>query len=330
MIKIIDFTEEHIEQAFIIARANYDNERNSVNILPEINEIPDFMPLVKNNLGVSAFDGEKMAGYLCCFGPFKNAFGTTNDIGVWSPLHGNGLLDYAHKSVYAKMYQEAAKKWVSLNINNHAITFYAHNNFIHNQLYRYGFGLRCIDAIRTMNEIEAKNRVNFTFSELEYSNFELILPLDKQLRNHLKESPMFLRYEQGDEEENNQKRRVYGKNVRYFIAGNDIEIIAYIKISSEGENFVSEVNSVKNICGAYCLPEHRGKGIIQNLLNYVIKKLQAENYRLLGVDFESFNPTASGFWLKYFTEYTHSVVRRIDDRFLKGYYCPSAPVTEGL
>jgi len=39
-------------------------------------------------------------------------------------------------------------------------------------------------------------------------------------------------------------------------------------------------------------------------------------YNLLGVDFESFNPTASNFWLKYFTEYTHSVVRRIDDLFI--------------
>jgi len=32
------------------------------------------------------------------------------------------------------------------------------------------------------------------------------------------------------------------------------------------------------------------------------------------VDCESFNPTARGFWLKYFKEYTHSVVRRIDEK----------------
>ena len=67
------------------------------------------------------------------------------------------------------------------------------------------------------------------------------------------------------------------------------------------------------LCSALVLPEHRGKGIFQGLLNYAITKLKAEGFDSLGVDFESFNPTASGFWLKYFTAYTKSVVRRIDE-----------------
>ncbi len=74
---------------------------------------------------------------------------------------------------------------------------------------------------------------------------------------------------------------------------------------------------MRNICGAYCLPEYRGKDIYQNLLNYTIRKLQEEGYKLLGVDFESFNPTAYGFRLKYFTAYTKSVVRRIDECALR-------------
>jgi len=41
--------------------------------------------------------------------------------------------------------------------------------------------------------------------------------------------------------------------------------------------------------------------------------LKEEGYKLLGVDYESFNSTANGFWLKYFTPYTNSVVRRIDE-----------------
>ena len=36
-------------------------------------------------------------------------------------------------------------------------------------------------------------------------------------------------------------------------------------------------------------------------------------YVRLGVDCESMNPTALGFWSKYFDAYTHSVVRRIDE-----------------
>jgi len=46
----------------------------------------------------------------------------------------------------------------------------------------------------------------------------------------------------------------------------------------------------------------------------LIQKLKIKCYSRLGVDFESINPTAWGFWLKYFDAYTHSVVRRIDEK----------------
>jgi len=49
------------------------------------------------------------------------------------------------------------------------------------------------------------------------------------------------------------------------------------------------------------------------MLNLLLKKLKTQGYTRLGVDFESINPTAYGFWLKHFTAYTYSVVRRIDE-----------------
>jgi len=320
MINIVDFTEEHIVQAINIAKENYENERKCLNILPFVDEFPDFSPFLENKFGVSAFEGQKLVGYLCFYNPQKNAFGTTNAIGVWSPLHGNGVIECNNKNIFLRMYQEAAKKLYNSGITSHSITIYAHNNSIQNQLYRYGFGLRCIDTIRPMIEIEIKNKSKFTFIELEHNEFHLIYPIGLLLDAHLKSSPMFMmyheekKYEEGDEYKfaNWQIQ----EKVRYFAAKDGEKIIAYIKISEEGENFVCDVSDMQNICGAYCLPEYRGQEIVQNLLNYVIKKLRDEKYDHLGVDFESFNPTASGFWLKYFTEYTQSVVRRIDDRFI--------------
>ena len=66
-----------------------------------------------------------------------------------------------------------------------------------------------------------------------------------------------------------------------------------------------------------CEPEHRGRGVYKNLLNYAINTLKTEGYTRLGVDFESINPSGSGFWLKYFNAYTKSVVRRIDERIIQ-------------
>lgn len=63
--------------------------------------------------------------------------------------------------------------------------------------------------------------------------------------------------------------------------------------------------------------EKRNSRVFVAMQNGTIVTLKAKGYTSLGVDFESFNSTAYGFWMKYFTAYTHSVVRRIDDRILE-------------
>ncbi len=67
-----------------------------------------------------------------------------------------------------------------------------------------------------------------------------------------------------------------------------------------------------NICGAYCLEKYRGQGLSRALLNHVLHTLHREGIAYLGVDYETMNPTAAGFWEKTFTPYTASLVRRID------------------
>ena len=67
-----------------------------------------------------------------------------------------------------------------------------------------------------------------------------------------------------------------------------------------------------NLKGAYCKPEFRGMKIIDDLLLYVLATLKSERFEYLGVDFESYNPTANRFWGKHFAEYTNSVTRKIE------------------
>jgi GNAT superfamily N-acetyltransferase len=85
-----------------------------------------------------------------------------------------------------------------------------------------------------------------------------------------------------------------------------------MKFSEHGETFISRESDMINLCGAYLLSEFRGKGVYDALLGYAASVLAREGYVRIGVDFESFNPTARGFWLKHFTPYTTSVVRRIN------------------
>jgi GNAT superfamily N-acetyltransferase len=166
-----------------------------------------------------------------------------------------------------------------------------------------------------MAEMSIKEGLTCEYSELESDELPKILPLYNALVDHLSYPPAFLRYPHTTEDE--LARSAAKENSRYFAAKEGGVVIGYIKIGGEGENFATADSSVANICGAYCLPEYRGTGVSNNLLAYVISVLKREGYTRLGVDFESYNPTAHGFWLKYFTEYTNSLVRRIDEKILE-------------
>jgi len=313
--QIISFNREHLEQAMQIAKANYEEERLLVPMLPQVDSLPDLTEFADNKLGVVAIDNNKMIGFLCAYYPIDDAWGTTNAKGTFSPIHAHGVIGENRDRVYSQLYQVAADKWVKEGIVSHAIALYAHDKETLGSFFYNGFGLRCIDAIRYIDHIPMINNIKCEYCELPKDEWKNLLDLQNILISHLGNSPTFMPYPLVSEE---KFLKGIANDVRYFVAREKDKCIAYIKIGENGENFVCDDSSMMNICGACCLPEYRGTGIYYNLLAHLVSTLKSEGYTRLGVDFESFNPTARGFWLKYFTEYTKSVVRRIDEKILKG------------
>jgi GNAT superfamily N-acetyltransferase len=168
-----------------------------------------------------------------------------------------------------------------------------------------------MDDIPSWMNISKLDEDQLKYCEVPKDEWGLLLKHHNALITHLGNSPTFMHFDFMDEEELYRRN---SEDVRYFAVKAAGDYIAYVKIGAEGENFVTEVGSMMNICGAYCDPNYRGLGVYHNLLSYLMMTLSQEGYQLLGVDCESFNPTARGFWLKYFAEYTHSVVRRIDEK----------------
>lgn len=277
-----------------------------------LSDLPDLNDFAGNGLGVAAFENEKMIGFLCCCEPFDNAFRATDARGIFSPMGANAAVSENRSKIYAAMYQAAGAKWVKAGAVSHAICLYAHDEELQRQFFRYGFGLRCLDAVRPMELIDCEPCAGYDFAELSKAEFHSVYPLHLALYRHYCESPFFMNRKPETQEEFVASARQ--EKGRYFVAKQNGELCAFLKISDSGETFAATGNTYRHIRGAYCLPEHRGKGLYQNLLNFAIAALKREGYARLGVNFESFNPTARGFWLKYFTAYTNSVVRRIDER----------------
>lgn len=315
MIQIEPFDAAHIEQAAGLAARNYQEERSVVPELPDGDYVPQLRDelgaLAGNGLGVAAVQSGNVVGFLACCEPMPNHFGTT--LGTFSPIHAHGAIAEGRRMIYARLYQAAAERWVNNGILSHAIALYAHDREVVDGFFWNGFGLRCVDAIRDCSPIAAKPFKGCTVKRLSVSDADVLLSQTNALRRHLLQTPMFiplftpLKLEDLVQWMLREGNEFHGA----YVAG---RLVSYLKLSPTGENSACSAPDMRNICGAYTLPEHRASGVSVHLLMEVVMQLRERGFTRCGVDFESFNPNASGFWLKFFKPYTYSVVRRIDER----------------
>lgn len=312
---IVDFGEAQIAPAEALAHAYYEEERNRVPVLPKMKTMLKLEELASNEMGVAAYENGRMIGFLCATAPFANAFGATHAKGVFSPWGANAAVAENRANIYAALYQNAARKWVHAGAVSHGICLAAHDIAAQQQFFQYGFGLRCVDAVRKLEQIPCAPCGGYTFRELSNAEYALAYSFEQMLNKHYHESPFFMNRVQETFEA--FCTTCEKEKERCFVAEHQGKTCACLKISMVGETVVTQREDYRHITGAFCLKEYRGKGVVQNLLNYVIDVLQAEGYAYLGVDFESMNPAAHNFWKKYFVAYTHGVVRRIDERILE-------------
>lgn len=308
--EIMELTKHWLPAAAELVRENYREERAALPVLPEGAAVPSLTSLAENGLGVVAVEGDRLLGFLGAYGPWEPVFYTASLRGVFSPLHAHGAVKEGRGKLYQRMYQAAAENWVRAGAASHAITIFAHDFQAREALYCYGFGLRCIDLMRE-TDLKTVTGRKAVFRELPPREHAKLRPLRRALSQHLAHSPSFMLDTQ-EEIESWIKRREENPP-RVFAAEVDGQLAAYMEFKEEGENFVASTPGTRNICGAFCLPQYRGTGIARQLLDHMTSILHREGYTHLGVDCESFNPTALGFWTKHFEIYTHSVVRRIDD-----------------
>lgn len=316
MVTTMPFAMSHIAQAKQIALKNYLTERSFVSALPHIDATLDLTPFAKNGLGIAAFENAQMVGFLCCVSPFPNAFRSTDAVGVFSPMGASGAVGENRAEIYGRLYQAAADLWVKAGAASHGIFLYAHDKQVEQQFFRYGFGMRTVDGIRGMKAVPVTPCQGYEFVEIRGADITKILPLHVLLDAHLAESPCFMRRPPDTEKAYLQKAEE--TSARFFAAIWDNEIVAYLTAAKGGETFIRDIPGYLHINEAFCLPAHRGKGILGNLLALLVETLRAEGtIQHLGVDFESINPTAYSFWNKHFAAYTNGVVRRIDEHVIK-------------
>lgn len=130
-----------------------------------------------------------------------------------------------------------------------------------------------------MELIECDPCIGYDFVELPKAECHSVYPLHLALYNHYCESPFFMNRKPETQEEFTVSSMQEGE--RYFVAKQNGNLCAFLKIAASGETFVATGNTYRHIRGAYCLPEHRGKGLYKNLLNFTISTLKSKVFSVI-------------------------------------------------
>jgi GNAT superfamily N-acetyltransferase len=313
--QFIRLTDQHIPDATALAREAYALEQRHIPALTAgdmSGVLADAISiLVRHGHGIAAIDDDRdLVGYLGFFGPIERFFGSGT--GCFSPLHGHAAADTDRRRLYSLLFQHASELMTAQGVDTFAITAYHHDYDAAAALSLNGFGIRNADAIRSIEPpLDVAPTPGITYEEIPWSAAGELLPLKNALVRHLRQSPAFVANDEFTPE--SFAELLNERQTRFFVASDEDAPIGYMELADEGESYLTAAPDMRNICGAYLLPDYRGRGIYQTLLQVVLDTLRDEGVRRIGVDFETMNPTALHFWTKYFDCYTHSFARRIDD-----------------
>lgn len=312
--------EKHIEEAVKLAVSQYKEECEKVDSLVTA-DFSDrirkaITALVKKETGVVALEEGKVIGFIVGYGPIDRFFG--KDSGLYIPVECHGAIKERRLEIYGKLFREAATYWASKGWFSLGISHYVHDEELKDWLFINGFGARCMDAMSNIDDLLSRLKEqtlpdNITIQPKVETDLPRIFEMTNELVDHLRTSPVF--FPLLDDEYDEFLEDINESEAVYLVAKDGDKIIGHIKFIHDGEEcFASYHGSISNICGAYLQPEYRGAGIFQQLLVEALKVMQEKGKTRCGVDCETINPEAFAFWTKYFTPYTYSVNRRIDER----------------
>ena len=321
--KICDFTVDYITQAQELLRQGYERERAHIPFMPPFSETADktgeLQWFAGEKLGFCAVKDDELLAFFCYYPPFKGVYNTVTEYGSWSPLHAHGIKQMDEKqteAVWSRLVQAAMERGAKEGSTYHSATLFRHETVLRDILHMYGFGNRCADSMLKVDDYQmSKNSMqeNVTVRQTTPDDFSVLRSLRRELSYHLTKAPCFCLHNEAQFEEYITDRETSEGLVTLGLYNSADELVGLIDTTEDdGENFVSQGSGILNISGMFVREDYRGKGYARLLVDAAVEEAKNLGKPVLGVDYETMNPTARCFWEKDFTPYTISLVRRVD------------------
>ncbi len=328
--QITRFRPEHLEAAAELATAGFALERKHIATLPRRHEDKSgLLPLLERLAGkapaVAALDDDgTLLGFL--MGMNLPSFKGTQR-GVYCPEWAHAAAGGApgrRAEIYRRLYGCISAEWVGSGCFTHALTLFAHDDELADALFRIGFGMLVIDAVRSLEPVEGGygegNGVPGAEGKVEIrqagpKDIAHLLPLAGEFQRHAAAAPTFLPLLVAQDRDHFEEW-LSEPDHTLWMAFQGHDAIGYM--CSEPTNdwechAVSDPRTLR-LSGAYLRQALRGRGVASSLLGRVVEWARSHDYERCAVDFESANFLGASFWLRHFVPVCHSLIRHVDER----------------
>jgi len=311
--KISIFRKDLIPEAASLFIQNYRKQRQATPVLPNSMEDTGLVEMMLTDRmdscpGVAAIEDERLVGYMGWL--LVKKFRGTNRKGAYVPEWGHACVEKDKVKIYRAMYRVAADAWAQAGCQVHALTLLTHDQAAEKVWFWNGFGLTVVDAIRPMCPLDLSFTTDLLIRKATSEDANALTELDAEHWTHYAESPVFMPLRPGKDAAANVEFLSRPKNSVWLALDGDVPV-GFIRY--EGYEFDSaailESEDGVTITGAYVRPAYRGRKAAVALLDAALRDYQFRGLKYCAVNFESFNPEATTFWMKYFEPVCYSVIR---------------------
>jgi ribosomal protein S18 acetylase RimI-like enzyme len=312
-LRISAFHKDQIPEAAGLFVQSYQKQRQAIPILPASMEDAGMVEgmladLVDSCPGVAAIEDGQLIGYMGWF--LLDKFRDTDRKGAYIPEWGHACVEQDKMNIYRAMYRMAAEQWSQAGCQVHALTLLAHDRTAETTWYWNGFGLTVVDAVRPMCPLEISYTTTLLIRKATPQDANVVAELDAEHWCHYTRSPVFMPARIGKDAAANVEYLSRPKNAVWLALDGDVPVgfIRYEGYDFDGAAVLESEDGV-TITGAYVRPTYRGRKAAVALLDAALHDYQAQGLQYCAVNFESFNPEAATFWMKYFEAVCFSLLR---------------------
>jgi ribosomal protein S18 acetylase RimI-like enzyme len=316
--KVFPFDSRDCTEAAALFVRNFKQLRRAVPALPDRLENTDEVASRLDHLfeqcpGVIAVEDDRLLGYLGWF--IVDRFRETDRKGAYIPEWGHATIDEHRPEIYRALYRTAAEQWSAARCGVHAITLLAHDQAAQQAWFWNGFGLTVVDAVRPMQPLNLSVTTDLVIRKATLKDVHALAELDAEHWQHYTRAPIFMTPRESSTADRFAEFLSRPKNSIWLALDREtpIGLMRYGGYDFDGVAVVESGQTI-GITGAYVRPAYRGRKAAVALLDVALRDYAARGFTCCTINFESFNPEAATFWMKYFEPVGLSVVRIPENR----------------